>query len=281
MFNAGLRTRLEVFIACLLFCASSLSAHAFPQTTVDSDFTSLTRDERAVCTGLLLPCSPLNFPSYSILRNLILESLRRAHERVLILTPIITDGEIVSALYSAKIRGVLVRVLISEKESRSFFSRHSYLIENGIEVGLISRRDFSREETTLLVVDQGAWLASASLDSRMKGGAILAPVSQPINLTLQRFEQAPAAPRKSVSAISAGAKNPTNNPSPVFFSGIIQENLKASRKRASKGGLPHVTRGKLIDAGIATPEAINPGDTQGSVRTHAPDVSTRESSLPE
>ncbi len=235
----------------------------------------------AFASQVVLPLSPLQFPSYGVFRDLLLESVQKARTRVLVVTPQIFDGDVASALFSAKLRGLNVRVVLDPKKSRGYLSRHTYLMENNVEISMTPLVNSNRNWKTLLVVDDGVWAVSASLAPKHKGGVNFSPAALPPEDVAQWFSEALSNPVKFAPIPLAGAKKPTSAPASRIPSGTIGRGERVIRRKFVDRGLPRTTRGSLVEAGLLQPETVVPGGNRGSVPTRKPDVSDRESTLPE
>src|SRR4051812_1521271 len=94
--------------ATLALCALTASQDLFAQTPA-----------QAGCAA------PRRFESFSDLRNEVLDYISGATQRIWLVTPYLTDGEIVSALYVAQYRKLDVKVLLGRGKANSYMSRLS------------------------------------------------------------------------------------------------------------------------------------------------------------
>lgn len=76
----------------------------------------------------------LNMNSFAELRSGILNLISGAKQRIWLVSDYLTDGEIVTALYIGKYRGVDTKVLLGKRKSNMYMSRLRYLKNQNIPV---------------------------------------------------------------------------------------------------------------------------------------------------
>lgn len=97
------------------------------------------------------------------IRHEVLNLIGSARKQIWMSTSYFTDGEIVSAVYLARYRGIDVRVLLGRQKSRAYMSRLNYLKKQKTPVYLIPPGFPAVAESSLLV-DSTLYLLDTPLD---------------------------------------------------------------------------------------------------------------------
>ncbi len=270
------------FFAWIVLCWSFSFATELPAAAAQQS--SLGFSETSLSAQIVLPTEPTTFPVYALFRDSFLDAVRRAKERVILVTWNVTDGDVATALYSAKLRGLQVKVMLDKLKSSTYSSRHNYLRENGVDVVLQTLRSRTFSWKSVVVIDGDVWEASAAFDDRVRWSVRFWPSSLAADDVCAWFPAGPLSSRflrlQSVESL-AGAKNPTNTGNAERSSGTIQGSLRVPRKTHSSRGLPRETRSTLIEAGLAKSGSDADAESDKGVSAHVPDTSTRESNIPE
>lgn len=118
--------------------------------------------------------SPANYnmklQSFPDVRDELLKLITKAKRRVWLATDFLTDGEIVTALYLAKYRGLDVQVLLGRERANEYLSRLHYLKKQDTRVSL-KPADFASPGPTALLIDRDLIVLDADLDFRTRATA--------------------------------------------------------------------------------------------------------------
>lgn len=105
------------------------------------------------------------FDKFTSFRHEILNLIGAAKKQVIITTDYLTDGEIVTALYLAKYRGISVKIFLGAQKANHYMSRLTYLKRQKIKVYL-TPPTFPVKTGTIIIVDQKIFRSKSSLDYR-------------------------------------------------------------------------------------------------------------------
>ncbi len=130
---------------------------------------SLHLDLRVALLTLFCLVSPAanaqSFDRFSSFRYRVLELIGGAQKDVTLITEFLSDGEIVTALYLAKYRGLDIKVYLGSAKSNHPMSRLNYLNNQRIKAYLIPS-DFPSQKGSLLYVDGALFTSPNDMDSR-------------------------------------------------------------------------------------------------------------------
>lgn len=109
------------------------------------------------------------FESYQVFKDELFAALGKAQRRVAVVSMLLSDGDIATALYIAKIRGIIVTVVLDTRESRKIFSRHEYLARTGVPTYFRKLAGLDMGGLTTVVIDDTAWRLDSRLDDKNSG----------------------------------------------------------------------------------------------------------------
>ena len=110
------------------------------------------------------------FESYAVFKDELFAAIGKAKKRVAVVTQYLSDGDLATALYMAKIRGVIVIAVLDSREARKVFSRHNYLARTGVPTYLRKLSGTDMGGSTTVVIDDAAWRLDVHLDDKNSGG---------------------------------------------------------------------------------------------------------------
>lgn len=110
-----------------------------------------------------------SFPGYSSFRDELVAHMRDARKRLAIVTPLLSDADVATALYAARMRGLQTMALLDTRGSRAYNSRHEYLARAKVPVWLVPLGGLRTESPSVLVVDDTAWNVGSHFDESAPG----------------------------------------------------------------------------------------------------------------
>jgi len=213
------------------------------------------------------------FPSYSTFRDELMNVLGQARRRVAIVTPLLSDGDLATALFAARMRGLGTLALLDARESKSYSSRHDYLARTQVPTWLVPLAGFRMDAVTLVVIDDTAWRVGARFDDSARGSVRIEPAGVTPdeifswqNVRGARFAQdkLPAAGR------GAGAKNATRRRPPSEPGSVSMDEAKSQKQSGNRlpRRLPRETRLQRLTKGAQ--EQDGGEQSTGSLKVPAP-----------
>lgn len=230
------------------------------------------------------------FPGYGAFRDEVVAHMRLARRRLAVVTPLLSDGDIATALFAARVRGLETLALLDARESRAFHSRHSYLARTQVPTWLVPLAKFRTDAVSLLVVDDAVWRVSVRFDDSpngsWKGGWTGSTPGAPSSAI--KIEASSLAPdeifgwkdvkgaRFATDAPSrppTAAKKSTSRSEPASASSVTMSENDAKKQSGSRipRRLPRETRLQRLRR--QAPEPLSPGSTEestGSLKVPVP-----------
>ena len=108
--------------------------------------------------------------NFKELREEVLQIISKSQKRIWLSTDYLTDGDIVTALYFAKVRKLHVFVLLGSQKASSHMSRLNYLKQNNIPT-YIKPSTLQPKAATLIYSDSRLYRISRDLNSYNKTGS--------------------------------------------------------------------------------------------------------------
>jgi hypothetical protein len=132
-------------------------------------------NQSPVSEPLILDSWPLEgfvSPGYNVFKDELMLAILQARQRVGVITEELIDGDIATALYRAKLKGVKVFVVLSAAKAKKIESRGSYLSRAGITTIVFPIKQNSVGiqvfgSPTTLAIDNRALKVSVPLDERL------------------------------------------------------------------------------------------------------------------
>lgn len=234
------------------------------------------------------------FHSYSVFRDEAVSHMRMARKRLAVVTPLLSDGDIATALFAGRVRGLETLALLDAKESRVFHSRHGYLARTQVPTWLVPLSNFRTDAISLLVIDNGVWRVSVRFDDSAnkvwQSGLNARSGSRGEELTqgTVRVEASALAPDeifgwKDVKGArfatdaprqsAAGAKKPTSSAELAIPASVTMSENDAKKQSGSRipRRLPRETRLQRLSR--QAPEPLSPvtmGESTGSLKVPVP-----------
>ena len=224
-----------------------------------------------------------SFSSYPVMRDELFEAIRNAQSKVFIASFLLTDGDIASALFSARLKGLKVKVLLDQKSSKHFLSRQNYLAQNGVETHSKKLAPFEMEGLSTVLIDDDVWRLNAKLDEKWDG-----PV---------RIDRSPFTPSEMEAWFTGEAipKPKLTQPSPADNAAILSESANTSTRvrRSRRTGSGTIAKSEQ-DQGDSIPRRLpretrlqkmksgknwNESDGAGSKQGHIPAAPAAESDV--
>lgn len=245
---------------------------------------------------LFLPCSALSispadffiptwnvegqqFFTYQVMRDEIVASLRYAKQRILVVTYFFSDGDIASALKSARLRGLQVNVLLDSQHAYKFGSQMVGLAGQNVMVMKSNVQRYAMEGQTTLVIDNSVWRLSSRLDDKSEGVARIDRSPFTADEVFGWFQNITPEPTpENGNSKSASAKTPTKpDRRGIRIFGTMSESSdpKASSAQPIPKKLPRETRIQRLKRKGTSEQGENP--SVGGTRR--PEPSSRESDL--
>jgi hypothetical protein len=232
-----------------------------------------------------------SYEVFSSFRDALVATIAGAKSRVYLTTLAFTDGDLATALLSARLRGVETKALIDPSRTRSYTSRHAYFAENQIQVLMRPLNRTSLGGGSVLLIDDKTAAVDAALDSRTKGRVTLVPgpAWEEVEGWFQKLPvrpwKKPCEPSKMITtkptpAPAPSAKIPTTPTPPAGQPATIKTSRRETPRVPTRKGLPVKTRVRQIEEGAISPESLGQqqGKGTGSL-SPVPGDSRREESL--
>ena len=119
--------------------------------------------------------------NFSELREEVLQIISKSQKRIWLTTDFLTDGDIVTALYFAKVRKLHVFVLLGQKKARDYRSRLNYLKQNNIPT-YIRPKNLRPSTQTLIYSDSRLYKINRDLNTYDKEKASVINLGSPAEL---------------------------------------------------------------------------------------------------
>jgi hypothetical protein len=217
------------------------------------------------------------FLSYGSFRDELVAAIRQARKRVAVVTPLLSDGDVATSLFAARVRRLQTLVLLDARASRAYNSRHEYLARTQVPTWLVALNTFRLDAISLVVIDDGVWRVGARFDDSVRGSvrveaSSLVPdeVFQWRDVRGARFARdegrglAPRAPSAS-RAPGDAAKKPTTAAGPGTDASVTMGENTAKKQSGSRipRRLPRETRLQRLQR--QSPEPPSPASGEGSM----------------
>lgn len=134
------------------------------------------------------------FPSYDSFRDDLLQAVRQAQQRVLVLSLSLSDGDIATALFGATLRRKTVGVMLDPAGTRNWRSRFRYLVDSKVPVFMAGLSEKKMGGRTVLVIDERVFRISASLDEKTSGPVLFAASAWTVPEVVKWFSATPRIP---------------------------------------------------------------------------------------
>lgn len=140
------------------------------------------------------------YDKFSGFRNEVLDLVAGAKEHLTVVTDYLTDGEIVTALYLAKYRGLQVKVFLGALQANSPMSRLRYLKRQKIDAYLIPH-NFPVKRGTVIFADGRGFESPNSLNNTAKKNtyALHAISGQRLQQMTKAYQGALVQPREAIA----------------------------------------------------------------------------------
>ena len=140
------------------------------------------------------------FDTFADFRHRILGLIGGAKNRIILTTSYFTDGDIVSAIYLAKYRGLKVHVFLGPEKAGHYLSRLGYLKRQKVET-FLTPEAFPVQEGSVLIVDKKLYTSSNSLDFRARAKAyeIKKPHKKEVIALVRSYQKALKNPQIAVA----------------------------------------------------------------------------------
>jgi hypothetical protein len=107
------------------------------------------------------------FQSYSFFRDELVFKMLEAKQRVAVVSPLLADADVATALFAQKIKGLSTLAILDVAKSRSYHSRHEYLARAQVPTHLVNFDGFLKKlkptlpqgsaQFSYVVLDNEAW----------------------------------------------------------------------------------------------------------------------------
>lgn len=194
---------------------------------------------------------PYSYDRFSDFRHKILELIGGAKRQVLLTTSLFTDGEIVTALYLAKYRGVAVKVFLGHEKANNYLSRLHYLKRQKIDTYLTDK-SFPNQDGTVLIIDRQVFVSENPLDFKAQSMtyALMQPTQRQIVGIVKSLQSALKSPKPAIPIPLPRVRKKARRGR--IFSPPLQ--VQGREKAVGKGGYnyDHNSSGKKIPDGLPT-----------------------------
>jgi hypothetical protein len=252
------------------------------------------------------PVQGFQSPGYGVFRDELMFAILQAKTRVAIVTEEFHDGDIATALYRAKLKGVKVLVVLNSSRKAKAQSKGNYLSRVGITTMVLSSpsAQFARNKwggRTSFVLDDKAFRLSSVLDERQSGSVKIdgSPFTADEIFSLEteagakRFLESPEVlpSRKKKKSSNPKLISPTetspsgaSETSKSTESGVsVRKAPEASSKNSRAKRLPRETIIQKRSKGVSVPLAPNSSESGsselGTVPVKQPPAPDNESEL--
>ena len=203
------------------------------------------------------------FESYQTFKMSALFKIKAAKKRVLVFSSYFADVDIASALYSAHLRKVVIKVVLDERGLRRYASRHRYFMRTQMPIFLTKLGRLSLEAPTTILIDDKLWRVSVPLSPRVKTqiGVMKSPrTTEEVLAWFQAERFSKLTP--TLAHKFGGANSFTTRVGKGPSSGIVSGVTGQKRPPGVPKRLPKETRMQKLQRGINIPDPIavdNPG----------------------
>lgn len=181
--------------------------------------------------------------------------LSLATSKIVVFTEKMTDGLLATVLHQAKLGGKVVEVYLQKQGLYHFSSRHHYLNENGVLVGMYKPSHGEQKLHSFLFVDESGYLITGPLDVYGLKWMEISPSPLTLSQAVQRFNPQAGFPQIRQPLVSVQEKN-------RFIKTLQADSPQAIRGKSPDSEmsleipkrLPKTTRLKLLREGKASPE---------------------------
>jgi hypothetical protein len=222
-----------------------------------------------------------SFETYTQLKDELIAAFRASKLRVVVASQLLSDGDIATALFAAKLRGLFVSVLLEGGETHRFASRHAYLAQNHVPTYVGKIGPLEMGSPSLLVIDNTAWRISCRFDEKTLGSVKIDRASQTLQEIAAWFKQPKIKMVDSNRALPyfPRAKGSTSRGALDSASAKITGNQK-NRQAPLPYRLPQETRLQRLRSGKATPEQNTPVSGKETQASQSPALESDLSETP-
>lgn len=221
------------------------------------------------------------FATYGVFKDKLAEAMRSARTKIFVASQFLSDGDIATALFAAKLRGVRVLVLLDKRESVHFLSRHEYLTRNGVPTFIKPLASLQMEGLSTIAIDEKVWRVDARFDDKASGPVRIEPSPYTTHEVHDWFTS-----QKTQSLMApkfAQAEDAANTPtSPLRTVRKASDTIAMTRSKQGSGQLPtrlpRETRWQRLQNGQSSDDPFVPfSEFDGSARI--PDAPSGESDV--